>query len=122
MKSSLVRSFRYAFSGLAYLLRTQNNARIHAGISALVLAAGLWLNLSGLQWALIALAAGLVWTAEAFNTAVEGLVDLASPQINPTARIVKDLAAASVLLSAAMAALVGLLVLGPPLLQRVGGR
>lgn len=122
MKSSLVRSFRYAFSGLAYLLRSQNNARIHAGISALVLAAGLWLNLSGLQWALIALAAGLVWTAEAFNTAVEGLVDLASPQINPTARIVKDLAAASVLLSAAMAALVGLLVLGPPLLQRVGGR
>lgn len=121
-RGSLPRSFGYAFTGLAYLLRSQRNARIHAAISALVLGLGLWLRLTAIEWALIVLATGLVWTAETVNTALEGLVDLASPQTSPTARAVKDLAAGAVLLAACTAAAVGALVLGPALLQRAAGR
>ena len=118
---SLLRSFGYAFSGIAYLLRSQQNARIHAAITLVVIGLGTWLRLTGPQWAVLVLAMGLVWTAETVNTALENLVDLASPQVDPAAKSVKDLAAAAVLLAAIAAAAVGVLVLGPALVRRALG-
>ena len=115
---SVLRSFGYAFAGMAYLLRRQRNARIHAAITLMVIGLGVWLRLAGPQWAVLVLAMGLVWSAEAVNTALEILVDLASPQVDPAAKSIKDLAAGAVLLAAIAAAVVGALILGPALVRR----
>lgn len=116
---SLVSSFRNALSGLNELLRTQRNARIHLAITLAVIGLAAWLRLSVGDWALLALAATLVWTAELINTALEAVVDLASPGPQPLARLAKDLSAAAVLVAAVGAAVVGALVLAPPLFRRV---
>ena len=116
---SRVASFRYAFGGIGYLLRTQPNARIHAAFTLAVLILGVWLNLTCTTWAILMLAIGLVWTAESFNTALEAVVDLASPTLHPLAQIGKDVSAAAVLMAAITALVVGALVLGPPLCAKI---
>ncbi len=118
-RGSLVASFRNALSGLGQLLRSQRNARIHLAITLAVLGVSSWLRLSTGDWALLALAAALVWTAELINSALEAVVDLATKEWQPLARDAKDLSAAAVLVAAVGAAVVGLLVLGPPLVRRV---
>jgi diacylglycerol kinase len=80
---------------------------------------GLWLGLGRLEWAIIVLTVGLVWMAEFVNTALEAVVDLASPDLHPLAKVGKDVAAAAVLVGACTAVVVGLLVLGPPLWARL---
>jgi diacylglycerol kinase (ATP) len=116
---SRLNSFRYAFAGIHYVLRTQQNAWIHAAISVAVIALGIWLSISELSWALIIVSMGMVWVAECLNTAVETIINLVSPQQHPLAKIGKDVAAASVMLAAVSAVAVGLLVFGPPLIQRI---
>lgn len=113
------RSFRYAFSGWWYVIRTQRNAWIHAVISCLVILMGLWLRLGPHDWAIIILAIAIVWTSEFINTALEAVVDLASPQQHYLAQVGKDVGAAAVLIAAISSALIGLLVLGPPLWERL---
>ena len=112
-------SFGFAFEGIIYVLRTQPNTWIHGIISISVIGMGLWLGLSKIEWVLLVLAMGIVWTAEIMNTAIEAVVDLASPDLHPIAKVAKDSAAGGVLVSAMMAVIVGALVLGPPLLARV---
>jgi diacylglycerol kinase len=112
---SRARSFRYAFAGWWYVIRTQQNAWIHALISVAVVILALWLRLPARDWAVIILAMALVWSAEFVNTALEAIVDLASPQHHPLAKTGKDVGAAAVLIAATAAALIGLLILGPPL-------
>jgi diacylglycerol kinase (ATP) len=117
---SRVQSFRYAFAGLWYVLRTQRNAWIHAAASALVISICAWLGLTRQEWALIVMAIALVWTAEFLNTALEAVVDLASQQSkHELARVGKDVGAAAVLIAAASSAVIGLLVLGPALWERL---
>ena len=113
--ASRLASFRHAFAGWWYVLRTQHNAWIHAVASLAVLGAALWLRVERLDWAILILTVAVVWVAEFVNTSVEAVVDLLSPDIHPLAKIAKDIAAASVLLAALAALVVGLLVLGPPL-------
>lgn len=113
------RSFRYAYAGWRHVLRTQPNAWIHAGASIAVGLMGWWLNLSSLEWAAIILVITLVWTVEFINTALEAVVDLASPQQHPLARVAKDVAAAAVLLASIGSVVIGLLILGPPLWVRL---
>jgi diacylglycerol kinase (ATP) len=115
----LVASFRNAFAGLGYLFRTQRNARIHVAITAGVVILGAWLELTRGDWAVVAAAAGLVFATEAFNTALEAAVDLVSPERHPLAQLAKDVSAAAVTLAAIAAVVVGLLVLGPPLWERL---
>lgn len=115
MKSrSFLASLRFAVAGLASLVRTERNARIHVAVAVLVAAAAFLLRVSWTDAALLALAIGLVMAAEAFNTAIETLTDLASPNPHPLARTAKDVAAAGVLLTAFSALAVGIFVLGPP--------
>jgi len=113
--SDLLTSFRHAFSGVWYVVRTQRNARIHLTVALVVIALGLWLGLSYTEWAVIVLTIGLVLAAEAFNTVAEAAVDLATAERHPLAKIAKDVAAGAVLLMAITAVVVGLLILGPPL-------
>jgi diacylglycerol kinase (ATP) len=114
-------SFRHAFAGCLYMLRTQHNAWIHACATVAVTAMGLWLGLSRWEWVTIVLVIGLVWMAEFVNTALEAVVDLASPDLHPLAKVGKDVAAAAVLVGAITSVIVGLLILGPPLWARLFG-
>jgi diacylglycerol kinase (ATP) len=108
-------SFRYAFSGWWHVIRTQRNAWIHTVISVAVIILSFVLRLSAHDWAVIMVAIALVWIAEFLNTALEAVVDLASPQQNHLAKVGKDVGAAAVLIAAATSVIIGLLILGPPL-------
>lgn len=116
---SRLRAFGYAFSGWWFVIRTQRNAWIHAIISVLVVVLGQWLALPPRDWAVIVVAIAMVWTAEFLNTALEAVVDLASPQHHYLAKVGKDVGAAAVLIAAGSAVLIGLLIMGPPLLERL---
>ena len=116
---SRAKSFQYAFEGWWYVLRTQHNAWIHAVISVSVFALGFWLGLPAGDWAVLILAMIVVWMAEFMNTALEALVDMTAPEFHRLAKVAKDVAAAAVLVGAVGAAIVGLLILGPPLWQRI---
>jgi diacylglycerol kinase (ATP) len=113
--SSRIASFGHALRGWRYVLRTQANAWIHSAVAAVVFVLGLWLHLSARDWAVIILTIAVVFAAEFLNTAIETVVDLASPGIHPLAKIGKDVGAAAVLVAALAAILIGLLILGPPL-------
>jgi diacylglycerol kinase len=117
---NILDSFRFAFSGLWYALRTQRNTRIHLTVAVAVIALGAWLGLSFTQWAVLALTIGFVLVGEMLNTVAETLVDLVSPGYHPLAKIVKDVTAGAVLLTAIVSVIVGLLVLGSSLWERVG--
>ena len=80
---------------------------------------GWWLNLPARDWAVIILTAAFVFSAEFINTAIEAVVDLATVEHHPLAKVGKDVGAAAVLVAALAAILIGLLILGPPLLQKV---
>ena len=120
MESLFLRSFRWAFTGLWYTLRTQRNARIHLLAAMAVTSVGLWLRLDAIQWAVLALTIALVFFAEMINTVAEAVVDLITPDYHPLARVAKDVCAGAVLVTAMAAIVVGLLILGPPLLARLG--
>jgi diacylglycerol kinase (ATP) len=113
--TSRYHSFRYAFHGWGYVLRTQRNAWIHSLVATLVILMGLWLRISAQDWAVLVLTIAMVFTAEFINTAIEAVVDLSSPTHHPLAKVGKDVGAAAVLIAALAAILVGLLILGPPL-------
>ena len=118
---SRARSFRYAFEGWWHVIRTQSNAWIHAVISIVVILVSFWLRLHPRDWAVIILAIGMVWAAEFFNTALEAITDLISPEKNHLAKISKDVGAAAVLIAAGASVIIGLLILGPPLWEKLVG-
>jgi diacylglycerol kinase len=113
-------SFGWAGRGVLVLLRTQANARIHAAATILVVVAGFVSGISRMEWCAVVGAIGLVFTAEGLNTAIEAVVDLASPERHPLAERAKDVAAGAVLLAALTAALIGLLIFGPRVLALAG--
>ncbi len=116
---SRARSFRYAFEGWWHVLRTQHNAWIHALVTTAVCLLAWWLGLPPLEWAVLLLTFMAVWMAEFMNTALEAVVDMTMPEPHPLAKIAKDVAAAAVLVGALGAVLIGLLLLGPPLWQKL---
>lgn len=107
------RSFKHALRGIACMLKGQVNARIHAALSLLVVGLGFWAGLSVVEWCFIVTAIAMVWMAEAFNTAIELVCDLASPEFHPLVKLAKDIAAGAVLLAAIGAFVIGLLVFLP---------
>jgi diacylglycerol kinase (ATP) len=112
---SRVAAFGHAFRGWWYVLQTQHNAWVHSIVATVVVALGLWLGLPARDWAVLVLTIAMVFLAEFVNTAIEAVVDLASPQKHPLAKVGKDVGAAAVLVAALAAIVVGLLILGPPL-------
>jgi undecaprenol kinase len=119
LSMKIVRSFYFAFAGVWYLLRTQRNARIELAIGAAACAAGGWLGIGRVEWAVIVFTIALVLILEGLNTAVECAIDLASPEIHPLAKAAKDLAAGMVLIASIASVAVGLLILGPPLWHKI---
>jgi diacylglycerol kinase (ATP) len=118
-RHGLARSFVFAFSGLWFLLRSQRNARIEVMLGAFACILGFWLKISRTEWAVIVFTIALVLILEGLNTAVEAAVDLASPSHHPLAKAAKDLAAGMVLIAAMASLGVGIIILGPPLWQRL---
>ena len=117
---SRVKSLGYALAGWLYMLRYQKNTRIMSVSSILIFAFAFWLQIDFTSWAILILTIMAVWMAEFLNAAVEAVVNLASPGFHPMAKVAKDVAAAAVLLGAVASVLVGLLILGPPLLHKLG--
>jgi len=116
---NLRRSFGNAFAGLWTVWRTQRNARIEVGISLVVIVMGVLLRVDLREWAILVLTIGLVLTAECLNTVVEAIVDLVSPDYHDLAKVAKDASAGAVLLLSIFSVIIGLLILGPPLVQRL---
>lgn len=116
---SRIVSIGHALRGWHYVIRTQKNAWIHSAIAIAVFILGLWLRLPARDWAVIILTTAVVFAAEFMNTAIETVVDLASPDHHPLAKIGKDVGAAAVLVAALAAILIGLLILGPPLWNKL---
>jgi diacylglycerol kinase (ATP) len=112
-------SFRNAIVGWWYVIRTQKNAWIHAVATVVTVIVGLWLQLETGDWAMIIIVIAMVWTAEFLNTALEIVVDLASPDLHPLARVGKDVGAAGVLIAAVSAVIIGLLIMGLPLINKI---
>ena len=116
MLSKRIKSFKFAFQGIADLFKTQVNAQIHLVVAILVIAMASYLQISTTEWCLLVLCITLVWSAEAMNTALEYLTDLVSPDYHPLAGKAKDVAAAGVLLIAMGAAIVGLVIFSPKII------
>jgi diacylglycerol kinase (ATP) len=112
-----IRSFKYAFQGVFYLFRTEGNAKIHLAAACLAVLLGFLFSITPGEWCLIILSIFSTISAEAFNTAIEDLVDLVSPEKHPLAGRAKDLAAGAVLLTAMGAAAVGVVIFLPRILD-----
>lgn len=110
---SRIRSFGYAFEGIAVMLRTQHNAWLHLLSSALVCVAAATLGVSAADWRWLVVAITLVWAAEAMNTAVEFLCDVVSPEYALAVKGAKDIAAGGVLITAVGAVAIGVLTFWP---------
>lgn len=117
MKAWLLR-FACAFRGLGRTLATEPSGRVHAVCAAAVVGMGLWLRVSAVEWAVLALATGAVIGAEALNSAIERLADRVTTEREEPIRLLKDAAAGGVLAIAIGAALAALAVFGPRLLQQ----
>jgi diacylglycerol kinase len=116
---SRIASFGHALHGWVYVIHNEKNAWIHAVVTICVVILAAWLVIPLRDWAVLVLTIAMVWAAEFLNTSIEAVVDLASPVHHPLAKVGKDVGAASVLIAASAAVLVGLLLLGPPLWLRI---
>jgi diacylglycerol kinase (ATP) len=110
-----IKSFGYAFTGLYELVKSEPNARIHLAATFCAVLAGFLLRISNAEWCIISIAIALVWTAEAFNTVIEKLVDHFFPEYHETARVAKDISAGAVLVCAIAALICGLIIFLPKL-------
>lgn len=108
-----------AISGLRYLLKNEKNARIHLAATVAALILSIYLKISWIEWLFIILSIFLVWIAELFNTSMENVFNLIEPEKNELVKNGKDISAAAVLLTACFSAIIGLLVLGPALLNKL---
>lgn len=111
-----LRSFGFAWQGIKSCIGKEQNLSFHLLASAVVVVAGFLLGITRVEWLIIILCIGVVIAAELFNTAIERLVDLVSPERHPIAGQVKDIAAGAVLVCAAAAAIIGLIIFVPYLL------
>lgn len=108
--SRFSRSFLFAWNGFRLAFNEQSNLRFHVLAASLVMAAGFLFNVTVIEWCILLFCIGLVITAELVNSAIEGLVDLVSPEQNEKAGKIKDISAASVLVVSIVSAIVGIII------------
>lgn len=120
-KKRLTNSFKYAFEGILQAYVGEQNLKIHTVIAVLVIIFGFILKISYTEWLVCLILIGLVLMAEFFNTSIEYLVDLTSPEIHPLAKATKDTASAGVLMMAIISAIIGLIIFIPKLINFIGG-
>ena len=120
-KKRLVDSFRYASYGIVEAYKGEQNLRIHTVVAVLVIICGFVFQISYIEWLICLVLIGLVLMSEFFNTAIEYVVDLASPDIHPLAKLAKDTASAGVLMMAIISAIIGLIIFVPEGIEFLGG-
>lgn len=118
--NKIIASFGFAFKGLATLFKEERNARIHLIATALVIIAGIYFNLTLIEWSIIVFAIGLVIIVETVNTVIENIMDYQSLEKDPKIGKIKDLAAAAVLLSAIVAIAIACFIFGPKIGEMFG--
>ena len=106
----IINSFKYAFRGIFSAFKTERNMKIHVSVMLIVILSGFLLKLKLWEWLICIGWFAIVIGGELFNTAIELVVDLASPGINEKAKKAKDIAAGGVLVFAIGSAIVGLLI------------
>jgi diacylglycerol kinase len=111
--ASRANSFRYALAGLGFMLRTQHNAWLHLVATIVALGLGAVFKVRPDDWRWLITAILMVWSAEAFNTAVEYVCDVVSPGYSEVVKHAKDIAAGAVLISAVCALAIGLITFWP---------
>lgn len=119
-KFSLIKrakSFTHAGRGIWIFVKSTHNAWVHLVLLAVAIALGVFFGITNIEWMILVIMGGFVLCAEAFNTAIEIDIDLTSPDYQPYARDTKDVAAGAVLISAVTAAICGVLIFGPYLLE-----
>jgi len=114
----LVRSFSCALQGIVHTVKTQRNMQIHAAAAVIVLPAAWWLHIPRSDVLLVFFSIALVMALELVNTAIEAVVDLASPDWHRLAKIAKDASAGAVLAAAFVSAVAGVVIFGPPLYRK----
>lgn len=119
-KDPLYKSFGYAFQGIFDTIRTERNIKIHCAAAILVTIFGIWLQISKTEWMICFILFGLILALELVNTAVEATVDLFTEERKPLAKKAKDAAAGAVLIAAIFAAVIGILIFIPKLLEVAG--
>ena len=117
----LGRSFKAAFEGISSTYKKEQNIKIHTIISVIVILGGIIFKINYIEWLVCLVLIGFVLMAEFFNTAIEYVVDLASPNIHPLAKAAKDTASAGVLMMAIISALIGCVIFVPKIIEFVGG-
>ena len=108
-------SFRFAINGVKKFFREEHNARIHFAATVAVFIIASLLPLSSNEVITLVIVTGFVWAAEIFNTAIEKLMDHISPEYHPSVKIIKDMAAAAVLIAAATALICAAIIFIPKL-------
>jgi diacylglycerol kinase (ATP) len=116
MPKKFIKSFNYAKSGAEHAIKTQRNLGVHFCIGLLVLSFAVYINVSIIELAILVLATVGVIVAELFNTSIEELVNLLSPERRAEAALAKNVAAGAVLLAAVGAMVIGILIFGMRLL------
>ena len=114
--SRFIKSFGFAVKGITYAFKTQPNFKFHTVAAVVMIVAGFAFDLNQMEWLWILAAISLVLIVELLNTAIETIVDLVSPSYHLKAGIAKDTAAGAVLISAVIAAIIGLIIFIPKIL------
>lgn len=118
MKSdSLISSFKYAIEGIKKAFKAERNLKVHTLAMFLVVIFGFILNLAIWEWVTCIILFALVIGAELFNTSIEEVVNLLSPEIKPHAKYAKDIAAGSVLVFAIISAVIGIIIFLPKIIN-----
>lgn len=113
----LINSFKYAIEGFISSFRTERNMKIHILAMIIVVILSIYMKISLIEWCIVTLAISLVIGAELFNTAIETIIDMISPERNPNAKLVKDISAAAVLVLALGAASIGAIIFIPKVIS-----
>jgi diacylglycerol kinase len=116
-----IQSIKIALDGIWQVIVTEENARIHALATLIVFLLAFLLGCSIIEWVILVLVVGFVWSAEIFNTAIEELVDLVNIETTPAAKKIKDASAGAVLITAIISLIIGLLIFGPKLWSLIAG-
>ncbi|MEA4840166.1 MAG: diacylglycerol kinase family protein [Bacteroidales bacterium] len=111
-----IRSFSYAIDGMKVMFHEEPNAKIHLFVTFCVIIAGVFFQISAIEWVAVVFAIGLVLSLEAINTSIENLADFVSPEKHVWIKKIKDLSAAGVLMGAISAVIIGLIVFVPKII------
>ena len=115
----LLNSFKYAIEGIIYAFKYEQNIIVHTIVAIIVIIMGITLKISTFEWLICFILFGLVIATEMINTSIEAVVDLACPKKDPLAKIAKDTASGAVLVFALTAAISGLIIFLPKIIETI---